>query len=57
MPTQLSQALLKRLNAPPWRRELSKVWRRLRHGCFDRYRPERHYMRGPGPRWHEKHSA
>jgi hypothetical protein len=21
----------------------------------DAYRPERHYMRGPGPRWHEKH--
>jgi hypothetical protein len=22
---------------------------------FDDYRPERHYMRGPGPKWHEKH--
>ena len=22
---------------------------------FDSYRPERHYMRGPGPKWHEKH--
>ena len=22
---------------------------------FDGYRPELHYMRGPGPRWHEKH--
>jgi hypothetical protein len=20
------------------------------------YHPERHYMRGPGPRWHAKHS-
>ncbi len=20
-----------------------------------RYRPERHYMRGPGPAWHAKH--
>ena len=19
------------------------------------YRPERHYMRGPGPKWHDKH--
>ena len=19
------------------------------------YRPERHYMRGPGPKWHAKH--
>ncbi|MGV1015100.1 MAG: hypothetical protein ACOYB4_09040 [Methyloceanibacter sp.] len=23
----------------------------------DPYRPERHYMRGPGPKWHEKHEA
>ena len=22
---------------------------------FDPYRPEQHYMRGPGPRWHAKH--
>ena len=24
---------------------------------FDEYRPERHYMRGPGPKWHAKHSG
>jgi hypothetical protein len=23
---------------------------------FDPYRPERHYMRGPGPKWHARHS-
>jgi hypothetical protein len=23
---------------------------------FERYHPERHYMRGPGPKWLEKHS-
>jgi len=22
-----------------------------------RYRPERHYMRGPGPKWFEKHGG
>jgi hypothetical protein len=22
-----------------------------------RYRPERHYMRGPGPQWHAKHDS
>jgi hypothetical protein len=22
----------------------------------DRYRPEAHYMRGPGPKWREKHA-
>ena len=21
------------------------------------YRPERHYMRGPGPQWHAKHGS
>ena len=24
-------------------------------GLFDHYRPERHSMRGPGPRWRAKH--
>jgi hypothetical protein len=23
----------------------------------DPYRPERHYMRGPGPKWHARHRA
>ena len=27
------------------------------HRLVDSYRPERHYMRGPGPKWHAKHSA
>jgi hypothetical protein len=24
---------------------------------FDPYRPELHYMRGPGPKWREKHQT
>ena len=24
--------------------------------AFDSYRPELHYMRGPGPKWHAKHN-
>jgi hypothetical protein len=24
---------------------------------FDPYRPELHYMRGPGPKWREKHAG
>jgi hypothetical protein len=28
--------------------------RRLTTSLFDPYRPERHYMRGPGPKWREK---
>jgi hypothetical protein len=25
-------------------------------GVFDPYHPELHYMRGPGPKWREKHA-
>jgi hypothetical protein len=35
----------------------AKAWRRLRKALFDTYRPELHYMRGPGPKWREKHGA
>jgi hypothetical protein len=31
--------------------ELRKAFK----GLFDPYRPELHYMRGPGPKWREKH--
>jgi hypothetical protein len=29
--------------------------RKTLKGLFDPYRPELHYMRGPGPKWREKH--
>jgi hypothetical protein len=32
------------------------IWRRLKDEIFDPYRPELHYMRGPGPKWREKHA-
>jgi hypothetical protein len=32
-------------------------WRRLRTSISDPYRPELHYMRGPGPKWREKHGS
>ena len=28
---------------------------RLFRSMIDPYRPELHYMRGPGPKWHAKH--
>jgi hypothetical protein len=34
-----------------------RLWRLIGRGLltvFPSYRPERHYMRGPGPRWREK---
>ena len=30
---------------------------KVKNWIFDPYRPERHYMRGPGPKWHAKHTA
>ena len=32
-----------------------KVGRELMQVLTGRYRPERHYMRGPGPMWRAKH--
>ena len=32
-------------------------WQSLRSWLFDTYRPELHYMRGPGPKWREKHGS
>ena len=31
------------------------LFRTLANGLFDAYRPELHYMRGPGPKWRAKH--
>jgi hypothetical protein len=30
-------------------------WRQFFDRAFDPYRPELHYMRGPGPAWHAKY--
>ena len=37
------------------RRPRRPRWQALTKALFDDYRPELHYMRGPGPKWHEKH--
>lgn len=36
---------------------LAQMFQRLARDFSDPYRPERHYMRGPGPKWHEKHAS
>jgi hypothetical protein len=43
---QFANALAARV-APPWQA--------LTRALFEDYRPERYYMRSPGPKWHEKH--
>jgi hypothetical protein len=39
-----------------WRRARA-LMRRLILAVGDRYQPERHYMRGPGPKYHAKDHA
>jgi hypothetical protein len=44
----------------PWHWDISflaKLSRDLFRELRSSYRPELHYMRGPGPRWREKHGA
>ena len=36
-------------------REIVKTWQAVTCRVLHRYQPEFHYMRGPGPKWREKH--
>jgi len=45
------------VDRPPIFPAISEAWRALRKRILDPYRPELHYMRGPGPKWREKHGA
>jgi hypothetical protein len=42
--------------APVLTGDFAELMRALRT-LVDPYRPEQHYMRGPGPKWHAKHDA
>jgi len=35
--------------------EIADLVHNLAKAVYDPYRPELHYMRGPGPKWHAKH--
>ncbi len=35
---------------------LLDLWRVISADLFNSYRPEKHYMRGPGPKWRERHA-
>ena len=37
-------------------RVVADLWRTVTSDLFNEYRPERHYMRGPGPKWRAKHA-
>jgi hypothetical protein len=42
--------------APGVLAEIADLFRNLTKALIDPYRPELHYMRGPGPKWHAKHA-
>ena len=37
--------------------DLTDLVHNLVKSLFDTYRPEFHYMRGPGPKWRAKHKS
>jgi hypothetical protein len=55
--SSLSHAADSRHRQPGLFNEIRTFWRQLAGAAFDPYRPELHYMRGPGPAWRAKHGA
>jgi hypothetical protein len=51
----ITQKLSSRRKAPGLVAEFADLFQSLARALFDPYRPELHYMRGPGPKWHAKH--
>ena len=47
--------LAARRQAPALRADIADLLHSLAKALFDPYRPELHYMRGPGPKWYAKH--
>jgi hypothetical protein len=46
------------INGEPWSRVVDRIvefGKSLVRALTDSYRPELHYMRGPGPKWRAKH--
>jgi len=43
------------LNPRTYVQYASQIWERIRRPLHDAYRPERHYMRGPGPKYRAKY--
>jgi hypothetical protein len=35
--------------------DIAELFHSFAQALLDPYRPELHYMRGPGPKWHAKH--
>jgi len=52
---KISRAPAQRRTAPGVAADVSAFFHDLARTLFDTYRPEQHYMRGPGPAWNAKH--
>jgi hypothetical protein len=50
----LPRSALRALSLGGWPADVVRVWRLRLRRLHDPYRPELHYMRGPGPKWREK---
>jgi len=46
-----------RVREPGLLADIGAFWHQFYTRAFDPYRPELHYMRGPGPAWRAKHVA
>jgi hypothetical protein len=46
----------KKNRTPNLGRAVADLWLSVTSQLFDSYHPERHYMRGPGPKWRAKHA-
>lgn len=42
--------------APSIGRTVAELWQTVTTELFGAYRPEQHYMRGPGPKYRAKHA-
>jgi hypothetical protein len=51
------QAANSRDRQPSLLADIRTFWREFAVTAFNPYRPELHYMRGPGPAWRAKHAA
>jgi hypothetical protein len=41
---------------PSFGKAVADIWQTLTTDLFGTYRPEQHYMRGPGPKYRAKHA-
>jgi hypothetical protein len=55
MARKTARSFTARRQAPGLAADLADLVGNLAKSLFDTYRPELHYMRGPGPKWHAKH--